>query len=77
MAEITKKFRTHVVVWTEYERGWGRKDFMANDYSSKEEALKKVDEENAKNNLPQVPDYYIMTRYVPEMSETEFELINK
>lgn len=50
------------VVFREYERGWGSKDFHAVFYDTYVEAEKVADTENAKNNASIVPDYYIQAR---------------
>lgn len=66
----------HLVVQTEYERGWGSKDFVATEYDNESAAKDKVAELNAENNLPTTPDYYIHARYVYEMTDDTFEKIN-
>jgi hypothetical protein len=53
---MNAKYR--VTLW-ESERGWGRKPFLDRDFDSLEEAKRYYTEENAKNNLSYVPDYYI------------------
>lgn len=52
------KARYRVTLW-EMERGWGRSHFMDRDFESLEDAVAYQRMENGKNNLPQVPDYYI------------------
>ena len=47
-----------VTLW-ESERGWGRKPFLDRDFDSFEEAQAYYRAENAKNNEPTVPAYYI------------------
>lgn len=71
-----KPMRKHVVISTEYERGWGSKQFMAVDYPSKEETMNVVTKTNSKLIGP-TPDYYIKDSYVEEISEEYFNIINK
>ena len=47
-----------VTLW-ESEAGWGRKPFLDRDFDSFEEAQNYYRAENAKNNLPSAPAYYI------------------
>lgn len=46
------------VVITEYERGWGSREWHAIFFDTYLDAEKKMNEINAKNNLPYVPDEY-------------------
>lgn len=64
-----KKTTKCLVVYTEYERGWGNKDFHAVEYDNLEKAQKVALEENSKNNLPVVPDYYIVARVVTDHAQ--------
>jgi hypothetical protein len=50
--------RYRVTLW-ESEYGWRRKPFLDLDFDSLEEAKRYYTEENAKNNLSYVHDYYI------------------
>ena len=50
------------VVYREYERGWGSKDFHATFHETWVEANRKVEEEHAKHTATVVPDYYITAR---------------
>lgn len=53
---MNAKYR--VTLW-ESERGWGKKPFIDRDFDTLLEAQKYCREENSKNNLAYVPDYYI------------------
>jgi hypothetical protein len=53
---MNAKYR--VTLW-ESERGWGRKPFLDKDFETLDAANAFYQEENAKNNLHYVPDYYI------------------
>lgn len=64
-----KKPTKCLVVYTEYERGWGNKDFHAVEYDDLEKAKNVALEENGKNNLPYVPDYYVVARVVSDPSQ--------
>lgn len=77
MAEITVPFYTHVVVLTEYERGWGSKCFAASHYDTAEEAYAAMNKTNSKNTAAEAPDYYIAASYHETMSKQEFEAINR
>jgi hypothetical protein len=66
----------HVGILREYERGWGSKDFVAKAFKTKNDAMRWVNEQNAKNTETVVPDYYIQARYKESMSKKEFEQIN-
>lgn len=57
-----KETTRYLVILTEYERGWDSKDFHAIEFEDFTEAKKCVTDENAKNNLPHTPDYYIVAR---------------
>lgn len=59
------------VQYVEYERGWGSNHFDSNYFDSKEKAETEIKEYNAKNNLPQVPDYYSVARgpYLVEVND--------
>jgi hypothetical protein len=50
------KFRVDII---ECERGWGRKVDEIKYFDDANEAYKFVEEFNAKNNLPYVPDWYM------------------
>jgi hypothetical protein len=67
-----KKTTKCLVVFTEYERGWGNKDFMVVEHDDIEVAKRSVLEENSKNNLPYVPDYYIVARLVSDPSQFKY-----
>ena len=67
-----KPTTTCIVVFTEYERGWGSKDFHAREYDDLEKAKNAAFEENSKNNLPVVPDYYIVARVVSDPTQFHF-----
>lgn len=73
-----KKTTRCLVVYTEYERGWGSKEFLAVEYDNLEDAKKTALEENSKNNLPVAPDYYIVARVVsdPEQFHHYEKLLN-
>jgi hypothetical protein len=43
----------------ESERGWGSKVDGTRDFETEDEANEFVKEYNSKNNLPQVPDWYM------------------
>lgn len=58
---MSKRF---AVIFREYERGWGSKDFHAVLCSTLEEAEKLEREEDAKNTSSVAPDYYIQARVV-------------
>ena len=61
MPKLTKRF---ISVAREYERGWGSKDFSVCQFDTYEKAEKFASEQNAKNNLPSAPDYYITERVI-------------
>lgn len=46
----------------ESERGWGQKVDEVKEFNSKIEAEKFIRAYNAKNNLPEVPDWYMYAR---------------
>lgn len=50
--------RYRVTLW-EMERGWGRSHFMDRDFDTLEAARDYQRKENARNDLPSVPDHYI------------------
>jgi hypothetical protein len=50
--------RYRVTLW-ESESGWGRKPFLDRDFDTLEAAQSYYRAENAKNNLPSAPSYYI------------------
>lgn len=52
----------YIVVLTEYERGWGSKDFHAVECETLDQAIAREAETNSQNNEPTVPDYYIVAR---------------
>lgn len=54
-----KKTYNFYVVYTEYERGWGSKDFHAMGFNDKQDALNLINEENSKNTSLTAPEYYI------------------
>ena len=64
-----KKNTRYLVVLSEYERGWGSKDFVAHEYEEYAPAKAYADSVNAENNLPVVPDYYINARVVTNPEE--------
>jgi len=68
--------KRHVVILQEYERGWGSRQFSAQSYNCKEDALARVKEVNDQNTEPTAPDYYIIARYEESMSSIVFEEIN-
>jgi len=56
-----------IVIYTEYERGWGSKDFHEKEFKTLKEAkaeVEKVLEENSGEE--EVPDYYIRARIKEE-----------
>jgi hypothetical protein len=67
----------HVVILTEYERGWGSDTFSAKYYKTEKEAKAWADEYNRINNPPgPAPDYYIKASYVEKMTKEAFDHIN-
>jgi len=50
------------VILTEYERGWGQKDFFESYFDTEKEAEVYADSVNSKNTLAHAPDYYIQAR---------------
>lgn len=54
MALVNVKYRVHCI---ESERGWGQKPFSV-DFNTRVEAEAYMENMNARNNLPYVPDYY-------------------
>lgn len=54
----------HVVYVIEYERGWGSKVDEVKEFDSKKEAVDFVNNFNAENDLPSVPDWYMTAQYV-------------
>jgi hypothetical protein len=67
----------YLVVETEYERGWGSRDFAAKEFDCLESAKSYVDSVNAENTLPVVPDYYIVARLItdPRLIQKYSELL--
>lgn len=59
----------YMAVLTEYERGWGSKDFHAVKFDDYTKAKAYVDGENAKNNEPKVPDWYCVARLITDPAE--------
>jgi len=53
---INAKYR--VTLW-EYERGWGSRHWSDTDFDTLEEAQDFQRKENAKNDKPYVPDWYV------------------
>lgn len=46
----------------EYERGWGSRVDEVKEFNNEQEANDFVKKFNAKNNLPQVPDWYMVAK---------------
>ena len=67
----------HVVVLTEYERGWGSREFIARAHKTKVDADRYVHEVNSKNTSPTAPEYYIKAAYIGDMEEREYKSINE
>ena len=57
-----KPTTNYIVVLTEYERGWGSKDFHAVECETLDQAIAHETETNSHNTKPTVPDYYIVAR---------------
>lgn len=74
---VITKVRKHVCIQREYERGWGQKDIVATDYDTKELAEEAVQKCNARNTAGSAPDYYVQARYEAEVSEEEYDRINR
>lgn len=53
----------HLVDIIESERGWGAKVDETKEFDTWEQADKFVTEYNAKNDLPEVPDWYMYATY--------------
>ena len=54
-----KNKKPFMVILTEHERGWGQKPFHTEYFDSMKEAKAYSTNENAQNNLPEVPDWYV------------------
>lgn len=63
---ITTRF---MAVLTEYERGWGSKDFHAVKFDDYGKAKAYVDGTNAKNTEAKVPDWYCVARLITDPAE--------
>jgi hypothetical protein len=59
-----KKSTKALVVLREYERGWGSKDFSAEQFTRISDAMVREKEVNDKNIAPSAPDYYIKARII-------------
>jgi hypothetical protein len=57
---MTNSKKPFMVILTEYERGWGSKEFHRAYFDTLEAAKKYAAAENAKNNLPTAPDWYVV-----------------
>ena len=55
-----------IVVLTEYERGWGSKDFDATPYYDLAAAKARVEDVLSKNTASSAPDYYIVASLVTD-----------
>lgn len=73
---VSQTIYEHVGVLTEYERGWGSKMFLAEEFPSKEAAEKWIKEKNSKNTASVAPDYYIQASYYDTMTAELFDKIN-
>lgn len=73
---VSQTIYDHVGVLTEYERGWGNKMFLAEEFPDKVAAEKWIKEQNSKNTAPSAPDYYIQASYYPTMTAELFDKIN-
>jgi hypothetical protein len=63
MARIEVK-TAYRVSFTEYERGWGQKEWSTEYYDNAEEAKAVADAYNKEhNNKDYVPDWYVIARY--------------
>lgn len=65
MAEVKNPKALFKVELTEYERGWGQKPWEDKFFDNETEARKWADDyNNEHNNKSEVPDWYVMARYV-------------
>lgn len=60
-------------VFTESERGWGQNVISVEGHDTEAAALAAADEQNSKNDLPYVPDYYIYARVSTDMNRLRSE----
>lgn len=63
MAEVKNIQSLYRVDIIESERGWGQKVDEIKYFDNEPEAKKFVEDYNADNNLPQVPDWYMYAVY--------------
>jgi hypothetical protein len=59
LTKLTKPY--YIELW-EYERGWGAKVDSYEEFDTEDEAKVRRDEFNKDNNLPQVPDWYMVAK---------------
>jgi hypothetical protein len=59
----------YLVVLREYERGYGSKDFHAEEYAQYSEAKAFCDLVNSENTASTAPDYYIQARIITNPEE--------
>lgn len=59
--------RTHKVIITEYERGWGSSIVDIKLFETEEIALLYCEQFNAQNTETKVPDWYMRADYVGEI----------
>lgn len=59
----------YLVEIIESERYWRPRLDEERRFTTEKEAKKFVTEYNAKNNLPEVPDWYMYARYIGEVNE--------
>lgn len=65
MAEVKSPQALYKVELTEYERGWGSKPWEAKFFDNEAEARKWAEYyNNTHNNATEVPDWYVVARYV-------------
>lgn len=65
MAEVKAPQALYKVELTEYERGWGSKPWEDKFFDNESEARKWADDYNNKHNTAtEVPDWYVVARYV-------------
>lgn len=69
---MVRKFR---VTMEEHDR-WSGQDYWYEYFDTKEEAQERILSNNAKNNLREVPDYYVVARNLVEVKQ-EMQLVDK
>jgi hypothetical protein len=75
MSQNVKEFpkeTKYLVVYTEYERGFGSKDDAMTCHTDYDASLKEADECNSKNTEKRVPDYYVVARVISDPKEFRF-----